>query len=58
MQLDLIMIIWYFDWIAAGRIIRAVCFRMLMSAFETNARIYWFFFFFLLLNLSFLSCHG
>lgn len=46
MQLDLIMIIWYFDWIAAGRIIRAVCFRMLMSAFETNARIYWFFFFF------------
>lgn len=46
MQLDLIMIIWYFDWIAGGRIIRAVCFRMLMPAFETNARIYWFFFLF------------
>lgn len=57
MQLDLILIIWYFDWIAGGRIIRAVCFRMLMDAFETNARIIDFFFF-LLLNLSFLSCHG
>lgn len=43
MQLDLIMIIWYFDWMAGGRIIREVCFRMLMSAFETNACIYWFF---------------
>lgn len=43
MQLDLIMIIWYFDWMARGRIIRALCLRMLMSAFETNACIYWFF---------------